>query len=140
MEASTESPNLQLGYGTRTVEIVDEVRSSRDDARHNTGNVIRYMLREKRIYIPLVIAKLKSGGGLDIELIATRRHARKYGYCRANPSQRVFCHFNELRPCPLPVCNLLYGVFPSFQWLCKYSLCHVALYSQPNHEIQETTE
>lgn len=82
MEARTESPNLQNGYhasngyGTQTVEIVDEVRSSRDDARHNTGNVISSMLREKRIYTPLVIAKLKSGGGLDIELIATRRHAR----------------------------------------------------------------
>lgn len=52
MAARTESPDLQNGYhasngyGTRTVEIIDEVRS-RDDARHNTENAISSMLREK---------------------------------------------------------------------------------------------
>jgi hypothetical protein len=56
MEARTESPDLQNGYhasngyGTRTLEIVDEVRS-RDDARHNTENSDKLYALRKNAYM-----------------------------------------------------------------------------------------
>lgn len=68
MKTRTESADLQNchhtsnGYGTRAVEVLDEVWT-RNDARHDSENSNEFQTLRRCIYAPLIITELESAVG-----------------------------------------------------------------------------